>query len=356
MSNNNTLPKVAISVGDINGIGYEIIAKTLANKEILEIFTPVIFGSTRHLNFYKNLLEMDYLHFYGIHSIDKAIDKKINVFNIWKEGPEIEPGQSTKEAGAMAYESLKAAAQAVKDGFCDVLVTAPINKNNIQSEAFNFPGHTEYLGEVWGGNPLMFLVSDKLKVSMVTQHIPLQEVAKSINKKNIAQKIHALHDSLMKDYGVRKPKIAVLGLNPHSGDGGLLGTEEQEIIIPAIQSVFKKDILVYGPYAADSFFTPNNLKMFDAILGMYHDQVLTPFKTISFEDGVNYTASLPYVRTSPDHGVAYDIAGKGIADETSFREAIYTAIDIFKKRREYEEITANILQTQELNTDKNSDQ
>lgn len=355
MNNNNILPKVAISVGDVNGIGYEIIAKTLANREILEIFTPVIFGSTKHLNYYKNLLELDSLHFYGINSPDKAIDKKINVLNVWKDGIDIEFGQSTKASGAIAYESLKVAAQAVKEGFCDVLVTAPINKKNIQSEDFNFPGHTEYLGKVWGGNPLMFLVSDKLKVSLVTQHIPLQKVAQSINEKNIAQKIHALHDSLIKDYGIRKPKIAVLGLNPHSGDGGLLGSEEQEIIIPAIQSVFKKNILVYGPYAADSFFTPNNLKIFDAILGMYHDQVLTPFKTISFENGVNYTASLPFVRTSPDHGVAYDIAGKGIADETSFREAIYTAIDIFRKRKEYEELTANVLQPQQLNIDKNID-
>lgn len=355
MSLHNIKPKVAISVGDINGIGYEIIAKALADREILEIFTPVIFGSTKHLNHYKSQLKLEGLHFFGINSLDKAVDKKINVFNLWKEAPQIEAGQATQESGKMAYESLKAAAAAVKDGFCDVLVTAPINKNNIQSKEFNFPGHTEYLGEVWGGNPLMFLVADALKVSLVTQHIPLQEVAANITQESIVQKVQALHDSLLQDYGVRKPKIAVLGLNPHSGDGGLLGTEEQEVIIPAIKSIFDKGILAYGPYAADSFFTPNNLNMFDAVLGMYHDQVLTPFKTICFEDGVNYTASLPFVRTSPDHGVAYDIAGKGIADETSFREAIYTAIDIFRKRAEYKEITSNILKPHKLKLDKDRD-
>jgi len=229
-----------------------------------------------------------------------------------------------------------------------VLVTAPINKKNIQSEEFNFPGHTEYLGEVWGGKPLMFLVTDSLKVSLVTQHIPLKDVASKINKEAIIEKVNALNDSLIMDFGVRKPKIAVLGLNPHSGDNGLLGQEEQEIIIPAIQSLYEKGMLVFGPYAADSFFSQSNIEAFDAVLGMYHDQALIPFKTLCFEDGVNYTASLPFVRTSPDHGVAYDIAGKGIADETSFREAIYTAVSIFQKRAEYKELTSNVLKTREL--------
>lgn len=341
-------PKVAISVGDINGIGCEVIVKALADKNILDFFTPVIFGSTKHLNFYKNQLKDESIQFFGINSPDKAVERKINVVNLWKEPAQMEFGNATELSGRLAFESLKSAAESVKNGECDVLVTAPINKKNIQSEAFNFPGHTEYLGEVWGGKPLMFLVTEMLKVSLVTQHIPLKDVASKISKENITEKVLALHESLKMDFGVRKPKIAVLGLNPHSGDNGLLGQEEQEIITPAIQSLYEKGMLVFGPYAADSFFSPSNIETFDAVLGMYHDQALIPFKTLCFEDGVNYTASLPFVRTSPDHGVAYDIAGKGIADETSFREAIYTAVTIFQKRAEYKELTSNVLKHREL--------
>lgn len=352
MSNPDRKPIVAISVGDFNGIGYEIIVKTLADKDILDFFTPVIFGSTKHLNYYKNLIDDNSIQFFGINEASAAVEKKINVINLWKEPAQMEFGVSSEIAGTYAYESLKAAADAVKNGDCDVLVTAPINKQNIQSDKFHFPGHTEFLGEVWGGDPLMFLVSEKLKVSLVTQHIPLKDVAGAINKKNIVQKINQIHDSLVQDYRVSKPKIAVLGLNPHSGDNGLLGKEEQEIIIPAIQSLYEKGMLVYGPYAADSFFSPENIEVFDAVLGMYHDQVLIPFKTLCFDEGVNYSASLPFVRTSPDHGVAYDIAGKGIADPTSFREAIYTAIDIFKIREEYKELTSNVLKTHKLSVDR----
>jgi 4-hydroxythreonine-4-phosphate dehydrogenase len=352
MSSYNIKPKVAISVGDTNGIGYEIITKTLANKDILDFFTPIIFGSTKHLSFYKNLLQDDSIQFYGIDSIDKAVDRKINVLNLWKDPAPMDFGKPTKTSGQMAFESLEAATQAVKDGKCDVLVTAPINKKNIQSDAFQFPGHTEYLGEVWGGKPLMFLVTDTLKVSLVTQHIPLKDVASSITKEKIQQKIKALLKSLIEDYGISKPKIAVLGLNPHSGDDGLLGQEEQEVIIPAIQYFYEKGTLVFGPYAADSFFSGIAIKSFDAILGMYHDQVLTPFKTLCFEEGVNYTASLPFVRTSPDHGVAYDIAGKGIADPTSFKEAVFTAIEIFRKRAEYKELTSNVLKTREIKSER----
>ena len=348
MNSQETKPKVAISVGDINGIGYEIIVKSLLDKNILDFFTPVIFGSTKHLNYYRNLFKDESVNFFGISSADKAVDRKINVVNLWKEPAQMDFGNATQESGQLAFESLKAAAEAVKNGECDVLVTAPINKKNIQSESFNFPGHTEYLGEAWGGNPLMFLVTEKFKVSLVTQHIPLKNVAENISKEKIIQKIEAIHDSLKKDFGVRKPKIAVLGLNPHSGDNGLLGTEEQEIIIPAVQKVYEEGKLVFGPYAADSFFTPHNIETFDAVLGMYHDQALIPFKTLCFEEGVNYTASLPFVRTSPDHGVAYDIAGKGIADETSFREAVYAAVDIFYKRNEYNELHSNILKHKEL--------
>lgn len=348
MSNPDRKTRVAISVGDTNGIGYEIIIKTLADKNILDFFTPVIFGSTRHLSQYKDLLDDKPIQFFGIHSARQAVDRKINVVNLWKEPSRLEFGIATEVSGRYAFESLKAAAEAVEQGFCDVLVTAPINKKNIQSDVFNFPGHTEYLGETWKGNPLMFLVTDTLKVSLVTQHIPLKEVAQKITTEGIIRKIEALHQSLVVDFGIRKPKIAVLGLNPHSGDNGLLGTEEQEIIIPAIQSLYEKGMLVFGPYAADSFFSPANIQTFDAVLGMYHDQVLIPFKTLCFDEGVNYTASLPFVRTSPDHGTAYDIAGKGIADETSFKEAIFTAIKIFKNRTDHFELTQNPLKTREL--------
>lgn len=348
----NIKPKIAISIGDMNGIGYEIIFKTLAQKDILDFFTPIIFGSTKHLSFYKSLLKDESIQFNGIQSIDKALEKKINVLNLWKDPAPMELGKATDISGEMAFESLQAAAKSVKDGVCDILVTAPINKKNIQSESFQFPGHTEYLGEVWGGKPLMFLVTETLKVSLVTQHIPIKDVAENITQENICKKIDALLKSLIEDFGIRKPKIAVLGLNPHSGDNGLLGMEEQEIIIPAIQSFYEKGTLVFGPYAADSFFTPTNIQNFDAVLGMYHDQALIPFKTLCFEEGVNYTASLPFVRTSPDHGVAYDIAGKGIADPTSFKEAIFMGIDIFRKRAEYKELTKDVLKSREIKNER----
>lgn len=342
MSELERKPIVAISVGDANGIGYEIIVKTLCNRDILDFFTPVIFGSTRYLNYFKNQIKEENVQFFGIHSLDKIVPRKINVYNLWKEVEGLELGKATEASGRHAFESLEAASKAVKDGFCDVLVTAPINKKNIQSEDFKFPGHTEYLGEIWGGNPLMFLVTDTLKVSLVTQHIPLKEVAPSIDRNKIIEKVKAMQKSLIEDFGISRPKIAVLGLNPHSGDEGLLGREEQDIILPAIQTL-QEESLVYGPYAADSFFTSNNLQVFDAVLGMYHDQVLTPFKALCFEEGVNYTASLPFVRTSPDHGVAYDIAGKNCADPSSFQEAIYKAVEIFNKRNEYKELTSNVL-------------
>lgn len=352
MTTHERKTRVAISVGDINGIGYEIIVKSLMDKNILDFFTPVIFGSTKHLNFYKNLLQEDSLQFFGASSVDAIVEKKINVINLWKEPTNMDFGKASKTSGQYAYDSLNAAAQAVKDGYCDVLVTAPINKNTIQSDDFTFPGHTEYLGKVWNGNPLMFLVTETFKVSLVTQHIPLKEVANNISNEEIQQKVKQLNQSLIVDFGVRKPKIAVLGLNPHSGDSGLLGLEEKDIIAPAVQSLYESGLLVFGPYAADSFFTPSNLETFDAVLGMYHDQVLIPFKTLCFEDGVNFTASLPYVRTSPDHGVAYDIAGKGIADETSFREAIYTAVAINNRRLEYKELNSNVLKSREIKAER----
>lgn len=344
--------RIAISVGDINGIGYEIIVKSLLDKNILDFFTPVIFGSTKHLNLYKEILNEKGIQFLGINSLEQIADRKINVFNIWRDPAKIDFGNATEISGKHAYESLKTAAEAVKNGSCDVLVTAPINKKNIQSEEFTFPGHTEFLGEFWNGKPVMFLTTENFKVGLVTQHIPLKEVPNKISKESIIDMIDAIHKSLIVDFGVIKPKIAVLGLNPHSGDDGLLGTEEREIISPAIKTVYEQNKLVFGPYPADSFFTEYNIKTFDAVIGMYHDQVLIPFKTLYFDEGVNYTANLPYIRTSPDHGVAYDIAGKGLANETSFKEALFTAVEIYKKRKEYEELTSNVLKSRGINLDR----
>ena len=352
MSEKDRKIRVAISIGDYNGIGIEVILKTLQEKEITEFFTPVIFGSTKLLSFQKDRLKFDRINFQGIHDASQIVDGKINVVNLWKDQIDVHFGKVTKEAGQHAYQSLKAAAQSVVDGFADVLVTAPINKDNIQSEEFHFPGHTEYLGDVWGGKPLMFLVSEKLRVGLVTQHIPISEVAKQINPKNVYAKIQQIHKSLIEDYAISKPKIAVLGLNPHAGDNGLLGSEEKEIITPVIERCINENQLVFGPYPADSFFGPSNLDAFDAVLAMYHDQGLVAFKTISFDEGVNYTAGLQYVRTSPDHGVAYDIAGKGIANEESFKEAIFTAIELYKNRQEYKELTKNVLQNIPLKLEK----
>lgn len=344
MSEKDTKIRVAISIGDYNGIGIEIILKTLKEKEITELFTPVIFASTKLLSHQKDKLNLDRINFQGIQDASQIVDGKINVVNLWKDSIEVQFGKVTKTAGEHAFQSLKAAAQSVTDGFTDVLVTAPINKDNIQSEEFNFPGHTEYLGDVWGGFPLMFMVAEKIKVGLVTQHVPVSKIAQGINKKSVYNKIQQIHKSLVEDYTIQKPKIAVLGLNPHAGDNGLLGSEEKDIIIPAIERCKNEDKLVYGPYSADSFFTPENLDAFDAVLAMYHDQGLIPFKTIAFDEGVNYTAGLKFVRTSPDHGVAYNIAGKGIANEESFKEAVYLAIELFKNRLDYAELTKNVLQ------------
>lgn len=352
MSDKDKKIRVAISIGDYNGIGIEVILKTLVDKEITDFFTPVIFGSTKLLSHQKDKLKLDRINFQGIQDASQIVDGKINIVNLWKEQIDVQFGKVTKQAGEHAYQSLKAAAQSVSDGFTDVLVTAPINKDNIQSEEFHFPGHTEYLGDVWGGSPLMFLVAEKIKVGLVTQHIPISKVAQSINKKNVYTKIQQIHKSLVEDYTIEKPKIAILGLNPHAGDNGLLGIEEQEIITPAIERCKNENKLVFGPYSADSFFNPSNLDFFDAVLAMYHDQGLIPFKTIAFDEGVNYTAGLKFVRTSPDHGVAYDIAGQGIANEESFKEAIFLAIELFKNRKDYAELTANILQHTPLKLEK----
>ncbi|MCB9202244.1 MAG: 4-hydroxythreonine-4-phosphate dehydrogenase PdxA [Flavobacteriales bacterium] len=338
--------KVGFSIGDPNGIGIEIILKALEDKEILQFFTPIIFASTKLLSHQKNILNKKNIFLQGIFKEEDAVQGKINVLNLWKEFSGIELGKPTEQGSIYARESLVRATNALKENKIDVLVTAPINKDAMQSDDFHFPGHTEFLEHSLHGKSLMLMTSDLLNVALVTQHIPINEVAKIISKELIIEKALILNKTLVQDYGIPKPKIAILGLNPHAGDNGLLGKEELEIIEPAIKELFNdKNILAFGPYPADSFFCGENLQKFDAILAMYHDQGLIPFKTLTFESGVNFTAGLSEIRTSPDHGVAYDIAGKGIADPTSLKSAIYKAIELYKNREEYAELSKNKLKS-----------
>ncbi|MEO6901504.1 MAG: 4-hydroxythreonine-4-phosphate dehydrogenase PdxA [Bacteroidia bacterium] len=335
---------VGITQGDINGIGLEVIIKTFQDPQMLEICTPVIFSSAKTIAFYRKALNVEDFNFHQIKELTEIKQKRINLMNVYEEEVHIELGKKTDIGGAYALKSLESAVTALAKKEIDVLVTAPINKENIQSPSFNFPGHTEYLTEKFGNtNSLMFLVSDTLRVAVVTGHIPVTQVGQTLSAEKILEKILLLNTSLIVDFKIRKPKIAVLGLNPHAGDNGVIGLEEKEIIIPAIQMATEKGILAYGAYSADGFFGNETYKKFDAVLAMYHDQGLIPFKTISFNNGVNFTAGLPIVRTSPDHGTAYDIAGKNIASEESFRKAIYVAIDIYRNRKEYTELISNPL-------------
>ena len=335
---------VGISQGDINGIGLEVIIKTFLDPQMLEICTPVVYSSLKTASFHRKALNIEDFSFNVIKDITEINHKRANLINVYEEDVNIELGKQTETGGKYALKSLEAAAYALAQGKVNVLVTAPINKENIQSPDFKFPGHTEYLEEKFGdGNSLMFLVSDTLRVAVATGHIPVTQVAQALSSEKILKKLQALQKSLIQDFEIRKPKIAVLGLNPHAGDNGVIGNEEKDIIIPAIQKATEEGMLVYGPYPADGFFGNETYKKFDAVLAMYHDQGLIPFKTISFNSGVNFTAGLPVVRTSPDHGTAYDIAGKNVASEESFREAIYTAIDIYHRRKNYKEISSNPL-------------
>lgn len=339
--------KVGISVGDLNGIGCEVALKTFEDARMLDFCTPVLFASTKTISFQKNQLGLD-IAFNGLQSADKALDGKINVVNVWREVPKIEFGKATEEGGKYAILSLRAAVQALKNGEIDVLVTAPINKNNIQAEDFHFPGHTDFLAQELEGQSLMFMVSDGLRVGLLTDHVPVKDVPATITKKLVRDKVAIIEKSLKMDFGVRRPKIALLGINPHSGDNGVIGKEDEEVLKPVIKELMEKKHLVYGPYSADSFFGSRTHEGFDAILAAYHDQGLIPFKTLSFGRGVNYTAGLSKVRTSPDHGTAYEIAGKGQADHSSFSEAVFLALQIFKNREEYTELTENPLQKQRV--------
>jgi 4-hydroxythreonine-4-phosphate dehydrogenase len=335
---------VGISHGDVNGVGYEIIIKALLDPAVNELFTPVVYGSAKAASYHRKTLNIPDFSFNIINSVDDASPKLPNLVNTIEGEVPIALGTSTPEAGQAAVKALQAAVNDLLEHKIDVLVTAPLNKQNIQSEEFNFPGHTEYLAERAGVKDyLMLLVSDTLRVGTVTGHVPLKDVASHLSIDKIVAKIKVLHRSLIYDFGIRKPKIAVLGLNPHAGDNGLLGSEELTIIKPAVEAAQKAGIIVHGPYGADGFFGSGAYKQFDGILAMYHDQGLVPFKTIAFHSGVNFTAGLPFVRTSPDHGTGYDLAGKGEASEESLLAAIYLAMDVYKKRLEYTEINSNPL-------------
>ena len=337
---------VGISIGDLNGIGSEVVLKTFEDTRMLELCTPVIFANVKILSFIRKNFEST-IALHGIDKLDQIVIGKINVFNLWKEGIDLNPGTNDDKIGEYAVKSFVAATKALKEGIIDVLVTAPINKYNIQSEDFKFPGHTDYLDQELEGNALMLMVQDNLRVGLLTDHIPLNEVAAHLTEELIIKKIETVKQSLIQDFSINKPKIAVLGLNPHCGDGGVIGTEDDAILKPALKKLFEKGTLVFGPFAADGFFGSNQYEKYDAIIATYHDQGLIPFKTLSFGNGVNYTAGLNKIRTSPDHGTAYEIAGKNKADYNSFKEAVYLAIDIYNSRNQYAEISQKPLKTKE---------
>lgn len=340
--------KVGVTQGDINGVGYEVILKTFANEDMLTLCTPIIYGSPKVAIYHRNAIQSQ-TNFSVIASAAEAHDGQCNMVNCFGESElKIDFGKPTTEAGKAAYVALESAVKDLKEGLIDVLVTAPINKDTIQSEHFHFAGQTEYLeNRVGDGNKsLMILMNESLRVALVTTHLPISQVASHITKEAIEEKIQILDMSLKCDFCIDGPRIAVLSLNPHCGDNGLLGNEEKDFIQPAILNCFKRGIRCFGPYPADGFFGSENYKHFDAVLAMYHDQGLAPFKALAMGNGVNYTAGLPIVRTSPDHGTAYDIAGKNQADEQSFRQAIYTAIDVWTHRKAYDEIHSHPLKKQ----------
>jgi 4-hydroxythreonine-4-phosphate dehydrogenase len=337
---------VGISIGDLNGIGSEVVLKTFEDVRMLELCTPVVFANVKILSFIKRNLESTVV-LHGIDKLDQLVPGKINVLNVWKEGVDLNLGENDDKVGEYAIKSFVAATKALKEGLVDVLVTAPINKYNIQSEDFKFPGHTDYLDQELEGDALMFMVQDNLRVGLLTDHVPINEVASRLTEDLIVRKIETVKQSLIRDFSINNPKIAVLGLNPHCGDGGVIGKEDEELIKPVLRKIFDKGTMVFGPFAADGFFGSGHYEKFDAVIATYHDQGLVPFKTLSFGKGVNFTAGLSKVRTSPDHGTAYDIAGKGIADFNSFKEAVYLALDVYRSRIQYEEMTEKPLKVKE---------
>ena len=336
-STQNKKPIIGITIGDINGIGPEVVIKSLEDARIIKQFTPVIYGSGKVLSFYKKNLDKEDFNYFQINGLDKINHKKVNILNIWDEAVEISPGKGNETSGKYARISLQKATEDLKNGHIHAITTAPLSKELIQNDEFKFPGHTEYLTKEAGEKEsLMMLVHEGLRVGVVTGHIPLKEVSKAIDKDKVSSKLKIMIKSLKNDFGIKKPKVAILGLNPHSGENGLLGDEESKVIEPVINQFKSGHDLVYGPFPADGFFGSGSFQNYDGVLAMYHDQGLIPFKAMAFEEGINYTAGLPFVRTSPDHGTAFAIAGKNEADETSFRNALYLASDITRQRSENE--------------------
>lgn len=335
--------KIGITLGDVNGIGPEIIIKALSNRELLNYFTPIIYGSSKVIAYHKNIVTESSFNFSSIAGPERAFDGKINVINCWDDNVNITLGKATEEGGKYAYLSLEKATFDLKSGLIDAMVTAPINKQAMKMAGFPHTGHTEYITDQIGGKSLMMMCSDILKVALVSNHLPLSEVAGSITKEILSEKLNIFYKSLQRDFGLEKPIIAVLGLNPHAGDEGTIGQEEIEIIRPVIIEAKKSGMMVLGPYPADGFFGSSQFKKVDGVLAMYHDQGLIPFKALTFGRGINYTAGLTSIRTSPDHGTAYDIVGNNAADVSSFREALYAAKDIVSNRREYDESRENAL-------------
>lgn len=328
-------PRIGITLGDINGIGPEVVIKSLCDSRMASIITPVIYGSSKVISFYKKQLNIEDFAFAPVRNRGQYTPKQVNIVNTWDETLEAHPGKASRESGHAALQALQQAAADLKEGFLDALVTAPIDKSTIHSDEFPFKGHTEFLAEYFSTkNHIMLLTSDVLRVGLVTEHVAISQVAPLITRERVEAKYKALELSLKNDFGITKPKIAILGLNPHAGDGGLIGEEDEKILKPLINDLKNHGKIVSGPHPADGFFAARLFAKYDGILAMYHDQGLIPFKTIAFDSGVNFTAGLPVVRTSPDHGTAYAIAGKNQADETSFRQAIYTALDIVKARQE----------------------
>ncbi len=339
--------RIGITQGDINGVGYEVILKTFADPVMFDLCTPIIYGSPKVAAYHRKALDLP-TNFSIINSASEAVNDRLSVVNCTDDEVKVEFSKPDPESGKAALGALERAVEEYRAGLIDVIVTAPINKHTIHSDSFSFPGHTEYIEERLGNGSksLMILMKNDFRMALVTTHIPVREIATSITKELIKEKLAIFHDCLKRDFGIGAPRIAVLALNPHAGDGGLLGMEEQEIIIPAMKEMTEQGVLCYGPYAADGFMGSGNYAHFDGILAMYHDQGLAPFKALAMDDGVNYTAGLPVVRTSPAHGTAYDIAGKGIASEDSFRQAVYLAIDIFRNRMREKMIHSNPLRKQ----------
>jgi 4-hydroxythreonine-4-phosphate dehydrogenase len=344
LSNNpsENKPVIGFTCGDLNGIGTELILKSLSDNRFLDFCTPVVFASNKVVNFYrKSIGDVNFI-FTSIKDFYKLNTRQVNILNCWEEEVAINPGTLSDISGQYAVKSLLAASNALRDGKINALVTAPLHKKNVQSANFSYTGHTPFLKDFFGVNDvLMLLTAENLKIGLVTEHLPVKEIAEHITKENIVSKLLILHASLKKDFNIERPKIAVLALNPHAGDEGLIGNEEEEIIKPAVKEAKQRNMMVMGPYSADAFFARGQYNKFDAVLAMYHDQGLIPFKSLAFGEGVNFTAGLPVIRTSPDHGTAFDIAGKDKADPSSFRAAIFNCIDILNNQKLYEENRKN---------------